>query len=710
MSSRVFCLNVLLLAFTLFQSPNAAQVQPTVLVLGTPIEKTLAAGQVHQFQVNMEQDQYVQLVVEQHGIDIVVRVYSPTGRSLGEFDSPNSTEGPEDVSFGANTAGVYTVALASLEQGPTVKAGRYELRIVELRHGTEQELSASRTQDELKARGLSLVSEVVDTIAQIRLPQTRVRAQLQAADLLWDTDQKLAQKLSGDAIVGVNEYLANIDSRDLDSFYAAYSLGMQLRHQVVQSLAPHDPELALNFLRSSRTIASPNGKKQQQLEESQLELWLAMLVIKNDPKQAFQIAENTLKTNPSAELFQTVVSLKGRSPELAAKLASQIVAKIQNSKLINEPQLAQLAGNLIASGRRTRNSTQPGTDTSGSVDPAFLSEDDYRTLVQKAVSEALAYNPSPTDMQSRGAAQNLLYTLRSMSAAVDSVMPGSSASIEKKIKQFNAVTEPNAVAWQKYQDAVNNGSTDAALEAISQAPPEMKEQLYGQLSQKEAAQGNGTRARQLIMDHITNPIQRQQLLVNLDQQAIYHAASQGRIDEALRTIAGLRSERMRCDMLAQMANRIGPGQKRAAAMNMLETARSLVGTSPKPENQAQLNALLEIGKAFAKYDPGRAFEIIDPLIDQLNEITEAARTMNGFGQEFFQNGELNLQNGNNVASMANQICESLAFLTNFDFDHAKATADRMQLPEIRVTAFLAIARRAIMDQNSESRSVTTIVR
>ena len=50
----------------------------TRLQLGTPVERTLGPGQVHEFTVNLEENNFIQFVVEQRGIDLFVKVASPT--------------------------------------------------------------------------------------------------------------------------------------------------------------------------------------------------------------------------------------------------------------------------------------------------------------------------------------------------------------------------------------------------------------------------------------------------------------------------------------------------------------------------------------------------------------------------------------------------------------------------------------------------------
>jgi len=69
---------------------------------------------------------------------VVVRVASPEGKSLGEFDSPNGDNGPENVSFVAVTAGVYRVNVTLLNPDANTPNGKFEIRLVEVRQATEQ--------------------------------------------------------------------------------------------------------------------------------------------------------------------------------------------------------------------------------------------------------------------------------------------------------------------------------------------------------------------------------------------------------------------------------------------------------------------------------------------------------------------------------------------------------------------------------------------
>jgi hypothetical protein len=167
------------------------------------------------------------------------------------------------------------------------------------------------------------------------------------------------------------------------------------------------------------------------------------------------------------------------------------------------------------------------------------------------------------------------------------------------------------------------------------------------------------------------------------------------MDEAIAGIRNLASSRDRANMIGQIANRIGPGLKKDAALSLLEQIRRMLGTSQRAESQEQMNALLQIATAFSQLDSGRAFEIIEPILDQFSEMSQAAVALSGFGQVYFQDGELILQNGNPVGNTANQLMQALGKLAVADFERSRSDADKLRYPGVRAGAYLAIAQQAI---------------
>ncbi|HEY2961801.1 MAG TPA: pre-peptidase C-terminal domain-containing protein, partial [Pyrinomonadaceae bacterium] len=655
----------------------------------------ITGHETHTFTVTLEENQFVQLVVEQRGIDVVIRVSSPAGKSLGDFDSPNGDNGPEDISFVAITPGVYRIAVTPLDQGEP-DSGKYQIKIIELRAATEQEIKNSKNLEVVKAKGIALLSEIEELIPEIHSPQTRIRAQLQSAQLLWESDEKRASKYLNDAITGVKEFLATVDPGSQD-YAKSYSAIVQLRYEIAHVLAGRDPDAALSFLQSSKVPADPYGNAREQAEQERtLELSIADQISAKDPKRAMQIARQNLKSGYSSNLINTVRNLRSKEPELATDLANEIATKLLGEKLLKKPQAAALSINLLSlcnerPMRIGRSSRQPVP-----AEP-LLSEATCRDLMQKAFQEAMSFTPPPLNTYSpdREAASSILMGLRSLGPNLDTVIDGGLAAIEKKVAELNGAINPYQALMEQFQTKLDGGQTDSALESIQKVPDEMKEQAYIQLANISAAKGDVARARQIINDYVSNPYQKRQALANLEQQEMYQAMSHGKVEEALRTIANLRTPRERANMLMQVARQIGTGQKRATALNLLDQARGMLAPGTQAQDQEQMNALLELSRAFARYDIKRAFEIVDPLVDQVNDICTAARTLDRFGPEYFDGEELDLQNGSSVANAAIQMSTALGTLATTNFERAKLTSDRLRLPEVRLRAYLAIAQETI---------------
>jgi len=685
---RAFLLPLVICVF--FTAYAQSPLQP-----GTPIERSLGPNQVHEFTVNLQENTLIQFVVEQRGIDVIVRVFSPAGKSLGEFDSPNGADGPEHVSFVAVAAGAYRITVSPLDPQSTV-TGRYEIKILEMREATEQEIKDSKSLDVAKEKGIALLIELDGLMAQIKSPFTRIKAQLQAAQLMWSTDEKRASKYFADATNGFKEYLASVDASS-ENYAQQYGGISQLRFEIIQVLAQRDPDAALSFLYSTVPPPYPySNRRESEAQESQLELSIANEIISNDPNRALQVARRALKRSYSTNLVSTLSLLRRQNPELASQLANEIASKLLTEKLLTKPDAANLAIGLLRFGQPPVRRGQIG-DLNGAIPPpraSILPDSQYRELLQKAFKDALSYSgPSNGNYTpERDVAWNLLNGLQQMAPDVDSVMSGGAAAVEKKLTEFN---NRNQADTQQFQNAIANNPVDAALETIQKAPAEQRDQLYLQLAGREQNNGNITRARQILSERVSNPYQRRNGLMNLERQEIYRAISQGKIEEALRIISGFRTARERANILSQMLNQFGPGQKRANAINFLEQARGLLDPSLQAQDQEQMNALLDIARGFAKYDTKRSFEILDPLIDQFNDICAAARTLDGFGANYYDDDELNMESGSSVTQIMQRMSALLGTLALTNFERAQVTSERIRLPEVRLRIYLDIAQQTI---------------
>jgi hypothetical protein len=691
--SRVLLLPALLMVFppVVAQGTGAS----TPLQAGPPIERTLGAGQSHNYTVKLDAGQFLQLVVDQHGIDVIVRVFSPAGKRLGEFDTPNGNDGPENVTVVAITAGSYRIEVAPLVQMDNPAPGRYEIRITEIRKATEQELQAGNNEEQLKTKGRALLAQAIEIFPQVHRPETRANFQSKAAQLLWDTDQKQAVKLFQQAIDSVKEFIEALDPVD-QNYDQQFYMAQQLRQELVNVLSSRDPNLALQFLRSTRGLVNPQGGAAAQAKQEQmLELSLIQQLAAKDPARAFEMAEDSLKAGTSSGLTNVINQLRAKDAELAARLAHDVAAKLQNERFLQNSEAAFLAINFLRIARVYR--LQQG-NVVGSANPGLLSEDEYRDLFLKTVSEALAYQPPKTNSytEERNIALNILSSLKQMNNEVQAYAPDKKAALDEKLLGLQT-GDPQQNAWNRYQTTINEAPVDTALESIGQAPADVRDSLYQQLAYKVIQSGDIERAQLIITQRMVNPAQRRQMMRELDRQAIYAAINKGRIDDAVRLLTNVRPLNDRASLAGEIAGRVGPGLKRAVALGYLEQLGAMLDLSGRATDQTQMNARLQLAHAFVRYDVNRSFDMIDPLLDQLNDLAAAAIVMDGFGQRYYEDGELIMSNGNPMIDVANRLSGSLAVLGIVNFDRAKTAADRIRPSEIRLSTYLLIAQRAVED-------------
>jgi len=108
-----------------------------------------------------------------------------------------------------------------------------------------------------------------------------------------------------------------------------------------------------------------------------------------------------------------------------------------------------------------------------------------------------------------------------------------------------------------------------------------------------------------------------------------------------------------------------------------------------------LEALLSLVAPYSLVDPNRGFEIVEPLIDQFNDLSIAAVTMNGFSGTYYEDGDFITDNGTELAEMLDKLSAGLGRLALVNFQRAKTDADRIRTPSARIEMHLALASCAI---------------
>lgn len=105
------------------------------LAAGVPVERELASGDGHAYQITLAGGAYANIVVVQLGVDVVIRLRAPDGAQIGEMDGPGAMHGQERLAVIAPASGVYRLEVRRFNDASPL--GRYRVSLDERNPPTE---------------------------------------------------------------------------------------------------------------------------------------------------------------------------------------------------------------------------------------------------------------------------------------------------------------------------------------------------------------------------------------------------------------------------------------------------------------------------------------------------------------------------------------------------------------------------------------------
>ena len=569
---------------------------------------------------------------------------------------------------------------------------------------------------EKQKRAFILLEQVVDEAQLLRLPENRIRMQVGAAELLWQSNEGRARSLFSQAAEGVAEMLRapNTDAgaNERRSFNQSRT-PLQLRSELVLTVARYDAPLAYQLLAATRppiSEAMANGFN----FEDDLEQRLLAQVASLDPKLALQNAEDLLaKGKYPGSLLDVLVQLRAKDKEAAAKLEEKLLKRLVAANMLTITDAGSLALGLLQTGPRAATTT--AADATPSRSQPYLAASGYAELMGSVIDAALRATPQaatnqPRQNRARGRAglgsnqananptlsaaeleqmnaRRLLSGLQRLLPRVEEILPGRAQAVRQKITELGVNNNQRANVNQIFSNLDQQNSA-GLLASAAAAPPGMQSRIYRRAALKALDEGNPDLARQIAADHLEGN-NRDTILKEMELVQLTNKAEGEAIDEARRLIASLPNDEQRVEMLLQLAGRTHSANPKLGVL-LLEEARQI--TNKRANSYQQLELQLRVADAFKDIEPDRSFEIIEPGIMQLNELLAAASTLNGFELNVFREGEMPLQGGNGLSTMVARYGQRLGALATKDFERAQTLANRFQLSEPRIVARLAIVR------------------
>jgi hypothetical protein len=621
-----------------------------------------------------------------------------------------------------------TVALFCLSAAPLVAQEQPAQQ-----QPSAEELDKQKAEREKNA--YRLLDQIIDEAQSLRLPENRVRIQVNAADLLWDQNQGRARSLFASAAEGVaelNRTQATNNNRrnqgvvDANGVVFQGNVGppnmrnFQLRQELVLTAARHDAALAYQLLASTKPpantqpAANARDPRVQLTSEDNLEQQLLGRIASLDPKFAAQNADQMIDRGQfPATVTDVINQLYKQDADAAQKLADKTVKKIQAANILAKSDAGTLAQTLLRGGPRPTGESNSSTATTQTQRwPAVLAQSAYVDLLSTVVDAALKATPPPrvngsavplnrggggpnngppqmTDAQTEQMnARRLLAGLQQTLPMIDQYLPSKASLVRQKISEFYGTNNSGPNMAQTFSALQGNPTADALVQAAATAPPQMQSRLYQQAAFKALEEGDTERARQIANDHLQSNV-RDTVMQRIDFRELAKKAEGARLDEIRQSLARLQTDNEKIDLLIQIAADTQKTNPKAA-IQVLDEARQFVNR--RATSYQNFEQQLRVAHAFADVDAARAFEVLEPGIMQLNELLQAASVLSGFEINMFRDGEMAIQGGSGLTATLNRYGQELAVLAKSDFERSETLTGRFQFTEPRIMTRLAIVQ------------------
>lgn len=541
---------------------------------------------------------------------------------------------------------------------------------------TNAQEAAVNPTEEAKAiakQALELLDSIAAGMTALRNSGNRIFLTSAVADLLWTNDEKRAREFF--EIVKQEMVAASADLDPGDQQY--FDMLQQRRRECLDRMARRDPEMAMSFLRATRPAKSANIN--QQLNETNLEMYLASLLVARDPELVLKLGRQTLRRGVSYPLISLLSQLGAKNKDLAQTLHKEILDRLRTEDLSKNHEPANAAWNLVYS-----------------FQPPQASEDTHRELVELLAS--LIASPTPATRNS----QNYYNQFQSFLPQLEKYAPARVPMLRQLFQNSKPIVDSNARMYQALNEASQRGTVEDVLALANRYGPEFNQQIYQQAAWKAMGSGDANRARQIISEFVPDLAQRRQMLERLDNQILWNAINGSKVAEARELLSKVKSVEQRVQLLVNLAMNVANKGDKRQALDLFVEARTMLDSAPA--NMVKLNAQLQLAQGYASLDASQSVALMQSIVTLVNQLVAAAVVLDGFENRYLQEGEWMKPGFTNLSNLVNRIEQSLGQLALRDAEGARGLSDQLERPEIRLMAQLEIAQALMSKRNESSRS------
>jgi hypothetical protein len=576
----------------------------------------------------------------------------------------------------------------------------------------------TQAQKELEKRVVEMLDQALSDAATLKLAQNRAVVYALAGDLYWQFDEKRARELfrmSASEIINANIEADKEKKETEDPYAGIFEFGSDFRSEVLPLIAKHDADLALEVLVQTRPAklveamakaALPTTKQDGGMfdfnpdryriqAEVALEQRFAVLAAEQNPDKAIKLIKDSLAKGISWNIMPLLQKLNEKDPKKAQALADDVVAKIVDTDLSKKME------DLQAAVRFVQGATNPNAAKEANKKKFKFTDTQLKDIANKLTSTFLQATPMPLQMT---------MVMGQVMNDLEKFVPERMPVLKQKQTEAMKSLPPELSRMQQQQKIWNPNSTPEEILAGMPKYNEIEKASANQaLIMKIAQIDDDARAKKLI-DQIPDEKTRDQAREKYESARIARASQEGKLDDAKKLISNLTKKKTQIQKLVSLAIQYykkGTDKDKETAAGLMKDAKALANDFPEDEDE--LNDLMEIVKGYAIISPPDAFRLFEPVIDMVNDFLQASAILSKYNKRNrnFKKGELVMRiNGSSWDGLLLfKYVKQMQMMGKADLNRMAVLTDRFQRSDTRTIVKLYVVQGFLQeDKKSEDNS------
>ena len=588
---------------------------------------------------------------------------------------------------------------------------------------TESKTEKEKLQKELEVQVLKMLDQAVGDAGTLKLAQNRAIVFAIAGDLYWKFDEKRARELfrnSANDVLVANAEAEKEQKADDDLYSQVFDFESNYRSEILPLIAKHDADFALDLLVQTRSAkladamakaAQPKTKQDNDFMsynperyrvrgEIALEQSFAVLAAEQNPDKAIKLIKDSLAKGVSNSILPLLQKLNKKSEKKASELADEVIKKIADMNLTKN---RDDFGAVI---RLLQYATNPNTSKTVRDKQFKFSDSQLRDLAGKIADTFLQPNSS----------LEMTMAMNEALPSLEKFAPEKIVLLKQKQEEAMKNLPPELKKMQQQQMLWNSNSTpEEILTVLPKLNEYEKVSAYQGIVNKIGQIDDDARAKKLI-EQIPDEKARERATEAFESGRITRTAKEGKLDEAKKLIGNLGKKKTQIQRLVALAidfYKKDTEKDRETAAGLMKDAKKL--TNEYPEDEDELNDLMELVKGYATINPNEAFRIFDPFVDTINDFVQASAVLSKYNKRssYFKKGELIMKVKNNswnsfsgnllLYSYINQI----QLLGKADLNRMSLLSDKFGRNDARTIVKLFVAQGFLKDEKESEENTFT---